>query len=254
VNANRDVWLGLIPAFGMMAVAVAAVLWWRVKTKAAWRWLFIGAALWTIAVAIKLAIAIATNAAMISFLQTRLPHGAYVTIGSLYVGLQSSICEIGLTWLAVLIWRQFGKDAERAVGIGVGAGAFEAFLLGMGVLAAVLVSLSDLPKADLIRQQMTQSTGLTPLVWLVAPVERIIAVLGHASTRALVLLGTTYRKPLMVVSGFLIFTFADTVAGGAHLSGAMTTISIWWVELALLPVAIVSVPILRWCFAHWPRQ
>jgi hypothetical protein len=214
MNDNSDVLLGLVPAFGMMAVAVIAVALCRVKLQTAWQWFLIGAALWTVAVAIKFAIALSANALVIGFLKSQLPHSAFVAVGSLYVGLLSSLCEIGLTLLAVLIWRRLGKDAERAIGIGVGAGAFEAFLLGAVVLTSVVVALSSLPGSDVVRKQLTQQNELTPLIWFVGPVERVIAVICHASTRALVLLGTFYRKPLMVAGGFLIFTLVDTIAGG----------------------------------------
>jgi uncharacterized membrane protein YhfC len=251
VDDKANALIGLIPAVGMMAVGVVAILWYRVATGAAWKWFWIGAALWTVAVAIKVAIALVSNAAVIGFLKSQLSHPAYVVAGASYVGIQSSLCEMGITWLAVLIWRQLGKDAERAIAVGVGAGALEAFLLGATVLIGIIVMLANLPGAETVRAQLINSDKSTPLVWLVAPVERIIAILVHASTRALVLLGTAHRKPLMVVCGLLIFTFIDGVAGAAHLSGALATISVWWIELALLPFAIISVFVLKWCFSRW---
>ena len=67
------------------------------------------------------------------------------------------------------------------------------------------------------------------------------------------LLGVVNRKPMMVLSGFLIFTMLDGSGGAVLLSGKMGKISLWWIELAILPVALVSLPILRWCYLRWGR-
>jgi hypothetical protein len=32
----------------------------------------------------------------------------------------------------------------------------------------------------------------------------------------------------------------------------VTKLPVWWIELAILPAAVVSVPIIRWCVIHWP--
>jgi hypothetical protein len=55
----------------------------------------------------------------------------------------------------------------------------------------------------------------------------------------------------MVFWGFAIFTVLDGIVTAAHLAGAVGTISMWWIELAILPMALISIPILRWCYAEW---
>lgn len=30
-------------------------------------------------------------------------------------------------------------------------------------------------------------------------------------------------------------------------------ISMWWIELAILPCALISIPIIRWCIGRWPE-
>jgi uncharacterized membrane protein YhfC len=90
-----------------------------------------------------------------------------------------------------------------------------------------------------------------PLVWLVAPIERVIAIFCHASSRALILLGVAKQRSLLVLYGFLLFTFLDGVAGAAYVGGWVGLISVWWIELAVLPFGLVSVPILRWCYTRW---
>jgi hypothetical protein len=222
-------------------------------THVPYRWFWIGAALWTIAVAIKVGIAIATNGPVYGSMQAALPYPLYLILGGLYGGLQSSFCEIGLTWLAVRKWPQLGQNADRAIGIGFGAGAFEAFLLGLGAAVAVAVAMSGLEGAKAVRDQFDMATETTAVFWLVGTAERIIAVLCHASSRALVLLGVVYRRPWMVFWGFAIFTILDGLGTAVHLTGRLGTFSLWWIELSILPMALISIPILRWCYSQWGR-
>ena len=61
----------------------------------------------------------------------------------------------------------------------------------------------------------------------------------------------TRKAPSWVLSGFVLFALLDGVAGAAHVSGAIGKISMWWIELALLPFAVASILILRGCHATW---
>ena len=241
--------LALVPGLGVMIVAAAAVVYWRRRTHLEARWFWAGAGLWTVAVALKVVCALLTNTPVIHFFKQHLAYPLLILAGGLFLGIQSSLFEIGLTLLAVLIWRRLGRDAARAIGIGVGAGAFEAFLLGVFGLIAVLAALAGVHGTESIRQEFDAAARTTPLFWLVGPVERIIAILCHASSRAMVLLGVAKKRPVAVLGGFLIFTLLDGVAGGAIVSGKLDKISLWWIELALLPFALVSIPILKGCYA-----
>ena len=248
-----NVTISLIPAVGMMIVAIAAVIYWHRVSKLQFRWFWLGAGLWAVAVALKVVCALLANKAAIGFMKENLSYPLLILGGGLFAGIQSSLFEIGLTLGAVLIWRQLGRDANTAIGIGIGAGAFEALLLGIASFVAILASLSGLPGTEEVREGIDTVAAATPLFWLVAPTERIIAILCHASSRALVLLGVTNRKHMLVFWGFLIFTLLDGVAGAAHVSGKIGEISMWWIELAILPFALISIPILRWCYANWAR-
>jgi hypothetical protein len=84
------------------------------------------------------------------------------------------------------------------------------------------------------------------------PLERMLALLGHASSRALVLLGSAHKRVWMVLSGFAIFTVVDGIAGAAIVfKNTHPNLSPWWLELAIVPWAVLSVFILRWCYHRW---
>jgi hypothetical protein len=251
INMTTAVSIVLVSGLGMIFVAIVAVIGWRRVSHAGFRWFWIGAGLWTVAVAVKVVFALLTNAPVIGFLKSNLSYPLLVACGGLFIGIQSSLCEMGFTLLAVWIWRQLGKEAGRAIGIGVGAGAFEAFLLGLVQLVAAAVVIVGLPGTENVADELARRVPVTPLAWLVGPVERVIAIMCHASSRALILLGMVHQRLMMIVWGFVIFTSLDGIAGAVHVSGKLGTFSPWWIELALLPFALVSIPILRWCYQKY---
>ncbi len=131
---------GLISAAAMLVVAGVSVWICRRRTQAAWRWFWIGAGLWTVAVAVKFAIAIPLNTPLLGALKSSLPHWAYLTLGMIYGGAMTGLTEVLFVYLAGLRWRQMAATAERAAAIGVGAGAFEAAMLAIAAAAASLAA------------------------------------------------------------------------------------------------------------------
>src|SRR5438045_3433727 len=66
---------------GMILVALVAVWSWRRVAGESARWFWIGAGLWTVAVLVKVVIALGSNALVIGFLRSRLPHALFVAAG-----------------------------------------------------------------------------------------------------------------------------------------------------------------------------
>lgn len=246
--------VNVVPGVGMTLVGVIAVLWWRWRSGAPWRWFWVGAAVWTVGVALKFAWAIPLNEPILAAIEAVVPHSAYLVLGAIYIGALTGVFEIGITLLAALVWKNMSRDAARGVAVGVGAGAFEAILLGLAATAVMVAALIVGGEfADEVRQATARSAGPTSLIWLVGPVERVIAILCHISSRALVLLGVArgrWRWPFFWA--FVIMTAIDSVAGYAYLAGLLGNVSTWWIELAIAPAALVSVPVIAWCVRTWP--
>lgn len=248
-------WLTALAGLAMVLIAAGASIGWKVISYAQWRWFWIGAGLWAVAVAIKVALALAINEPITSWFKQNLSYPAFIAATGFYLGVLSSACEIGLTILAVAVWRQLGRDAGRAIAIGVGAGAFEAFLLGVGAVVAVAITASGLSGAEEIRERLAESSARVELFWLIGPLERALALLIHAATRALVLLGLAHKRPWLIWAGFSIFVLVDGIAGAAAVySKRHTDFSPWWIELTIAPLSLLSVFILRWCYRQWPVQ
>jgi uncharacterized membrane protein YhfC len=245
----------LAPGVVMTLVGIIAVLAWRWRSGANWRWFWAGAAVWTVGVALKFAWAIPLNAPILAAIEAVVPHDLYLVLGGIYIGLLTGVFEIGITLLAAIFWKKMSQDATRGVAVGVGAGAFEAILLGIVATSAVVLALAFGGEfRERVIQAIARNAGSTSLIWLVGPVERVIVILCHVSSRALVLLGVArgrWRWPFLW--GFLILTAIDSVAGYAFLAGMLGDISTWWIELTIAPAALVSVPAIVWCVRSWPE-
>jgi hypothetical protein len=79
-----------------------------------------------------------------------------------------------------------------------------------------------------------------------------LAGAAGTASRVLVLLAVAMGRWRYFWYGFLMLTGCDGVATYFDLAGRLETMSIWWVELALSPVAIISVPVIGWCVRRWP--
>jgi hypothetical protein len=230
---------GLASAIGMMLVATASVWFWRRRTGVPWRWFWVGALIWTVAVAVKFGIAIPLNRPLLTVLESSLPYFGYLTVGAIYGGILTGITEVLFTFIAGLIWPRMADTAQRAVAIGVGAGAFEAGVLAVAAAAATLAA------------------GVGTAAWLgvlVPVIERMIAILCHVASRALALMAVATHRCELFWYGFLLLSGVDAVAMYLHLSGQLNTMSFWTVEAMIAPFALVSIPITRWCIRHWPSE
>lgn len=242
--------LYFIPGLGQVLVGCGAVILWHVFSGTGAGWFLAGALLWAVAVALKMLCARAANKPVLEFLHTRLPYSLFVMVGGLFTGVQSSLFEMGITILAVMMWQSLGESAAHAVAVGIGAGAIEALLLGAYVLVAGVADLTGhgVPAQE---ENGARQTGPTALAWLVAPFERVLALACHASCRTSILLGMVHGNHAMIFPGIAIFTLLDGVAGGAHISGKLNTLSLWWIELMMTPFALAGILLLMWCFEKY---
>jgi uncharacterized membrane protein YhfC len=222
----------------MMLVVIGSVWFWRRSTDESWGWFWVGAALWTVAVAAKFAIAIPLNEPLLAGLKS-FPRWVYVALGTIYGGALTGLTEILFTFIAALVWPRMAATASRAVAVGVGAGTFEAAILAIGAAAAIL------------------SIGEGVASWsvaLVPAVERLIAISCHVASRVLVLMAVASRRWIFFWGGFLLLSAVDGVAMYLHVTGKVGTTSPWVMEAMLAPLGFVSIPITIWCIRNWPAE
>jgi len=225
----------------MALVGVLAVWGWRWRSRAAWRYFLIGGAIWAAGVALKSGWALLLNAPIFKAIGESLSaHAAFMT-NVMYIGLLTGVFEIGVTVVAAKAWPRLSLDAGRGVAIGIGAGAAEAIALGM----AISLSAVFRPEAAIAGPF---SLSLVPVA------ERLLALLCHASSRAMVLFAAATRRWRWAWGGFILLTGVDTVAGAFLLSKERATLNPWLLELALVPFAIASIIVLVVVVKRWPDR
>jgi uncharacterized membrane protein YhfC len=223
-----------LPALLMMLVGLSAVL------LAKWRWrtplrLFgLGALLWTISIAVKFAIAIPLSKPVEALLHQALPkHPADVTFW-IYIGFLTGFTEVAI-FLAMARWFQRRQWSWRdAASVGVGFGAIEAVLLGLGVAIAV-------------------ATGMPGPSTLAPALERFLTIFIHIATVVAPIYAVTRRKWGWFALAFIHKSGVDAVAAyillaGSHLMAAHP----WRVELVIFgPFAYIAIPILLVLRKRW---
>jgi len=242
--------LSLLSATLVLAIAATTWLIGRRSCHCAVRWYGTGALLWIVAVALKVLFTMAVTSDLLAVILCHIPGRAATISAAALLGVQSSLFEIGVTLLAVLIWRRMGSSSSQAVCIGLGAGITEAALLGLASAAAAGAVLAGWPHSQHISRTIDLFSHTTPLFWLIAPVERLITIACHAASRALLLLVTVRRRYRWVIGGFALFAGLDTVAAWVNVSGKITTLSLWWIETALLPFAALGLGIIWRLLRH----
>jgi hypothetical protein len=126
-------------------------------------------------------------------------------------------------------------------------------LLGLMAATGCLVALAT-GQGDRVLQALAGPGASTPLLWLVGPVERLIAIAAHTAARVLVLQSVARRRWLGFWGGFAWLSLLDLLAGVALLSGMTKSSSLWWVELMLFPFGVLSIPLTRYAITHWPKS
>jgi hypothetical protein len=139
--------------------------------------------------------------------------------------------------VAGLIWRRLASDARRAIGIGLGAGAFEAVFFGV---------------QEMWSREVVAAAFSTTLI-LAPAAERIIVIVCHTVVRAMVLFAVATRRWSWFGAAFIFFSALDGLCGFYILTGAWP-MHAWLIEFSYATFAIAAIPILKYLWRHWPSS
>lgn len=220
----------------LVGLSAAAITKWVLRIQ--WRWIGCGALLWAIAFAEKFGLDCSLNGPALNALQKHLPNPLYLALGSSYIGLQTGYTEVVVTLVAGLLWRRLAFDVRRAIGIGLGAGAFEAVYFGL----MAIVAIGEISSAQ-------AGFGVSAFV---PAVERLIVIPCHAAVRAMTLYTVATGRWSWFWGGFVMFSVMDGIAGYYHLSNTVHTINPWLIELSFLSFPLISILLLQYLWRHWP--
>lgn len=235
----------------MILIGVAFAAAWRLETRVAWRWFAVGGLLWLAGAGLKAGWGIGLNGPVLRFLNQTLDSGPYVIAACAYAGLLTGLFEIGLMIAAGLIWRRLATRPDGAIAVGIGAGSAEAIAVGIVAIAAAAAVL--LKASETTQVGAAYSMAATPLFWLVGPCQRTISLLCQMASRTLVLLGVAQRRRVLYLYGLLVLAGMDAVGALSGVSEQAGAVSMWWVQVATAPFAIVGFYATRWCVGKWPR-
>lgn len=229
----------------MCAVGFAAALFARKTSSTTWKWIAFGGLLWAGAMIPKFILGYYVHTPVMEFLAEHFTGPLYLLIVGAFGGLLSSSTELGITLIAAFAFREIGKRPRQGLAIGAGAGALEAVILGLLMVLLTLFCLSDVYPDLEPYCESTPAVEKTLLVWLAGPFERVMAILLHTTTRALIFVGVATGRVRLVVLSFALFILNDGIAEAWHASGLLETTNIWLVELSFVPIAIVCVVLIK---------
>jgi len=242
----------LLGGTGMILVAVGFVVYAVIK-RLGWAYLGFGALMWIITVAIKFALAVPSNSTIYRAL-----NGALGNIGAglfdLYVGMLTGITEVGIVWL-VLRYTRFGKvEWKRALAFGIGFGAIEVLLLGLGSLLTMLTVL--LAPQVIPSESLSQLALANNILYGIAPiVERFFTVWVHIFCNVLIFFAIAKSQTRWFWLSFWFKSLIDAVAAYAQTASVIVSLEgIWAIEAIVILWGILGWLGVRWIQSRYAAQ
>lgn len=242
----------LIRAVIMLVIAVLAVGVCRVVSKAGFGWFLAGAGVLVAAFFAQQLVANAFHPKVLGALQSGLPGWGLVTLGTLYLAATAALCGVGVVYLAARTWPALARTAMRALAIGVGGASLKTIYLGLPMLLQYRYLTSDQQGAASTAVQILLVWSPTKLIALTGVVEPLMDVFCYTAACALALLSVAWWRGRLFWGGVLLMMGINLLGGYLAMTQLAGRISLWWMELFVLPFALISLAILRWCLARWP--
>lgn len=242
--------VALVGGIGMLLVALGFVFY-ALLRRLGWRFLLLGMLGWVVTVAIKVAVALPLNSPVIERTKTLgEPWAALVLF--LYGGLMTGVTEVGIVW-AVLRYTRLGRASwPKVLAFGIGFGAIEAFLLGLGSSAAALMGIfapDKLPAA--ILRELAEADNL--VVQLAPICERFFTCLGHVATNVMVFYAVATRRARWFWAGLWYKSAIDGVATIAIVDKYLgTTSAIWILEAIVAAWGLLGLIVTIWIGKRYP--
>lgn len=229
---------------GMIFVAIAVVVGWKVRHRVSWMFFLWGALAWIAGVTLK-GIAAIPNEIVIGSVRGFLPNFLAEPLLWIYIGLLTGVFESGAVLGVTLLRRVRAATWQEALGLGLGFGAIEAFILGVVslllVLVFVLVPPEEIPP---VLQPMAPAEGITGLLTIPAPiVQRVTAILVHGCACLLIIYAVQRRAWSWFWVSFGYKTLVDAIAACFHLTCGLenlTPLEVWGIELVFMPFGVIG--------------
>ncbi|MEI7989840.1 MAG: YhfC family glutamic-type intramembrane protease [Chloroflexota bacterium] len=222
-----------LPGIGMILVGLGFMVY-GVR-KGGWKYSLLGALFWLGTVAVKFAFSIFANALIYRSITNALPELPGIIIFSLYIGLLTGVTEVLITWL-VLRYTKLGKAVwSKALAFGVGFGAIEALLLGIGSLVGMIMAYTM--QGQIPASVMPSILQANNIIYGLAPIsERFFTIWIHIICSVLLFYGASNHQWRWFWISFAFKSAIDAVAGYAQVSGQLQSLAFMWLIEAIVIV------------------
>lgn len=242
----------LLSGAGMILVGWGAVVLWKRHYQVPFAFFAWGTAAWTIAVSLKYAVAILMKTPVETYVRGSFPPPIAAPVLWVYIGLLTGIFECGVV-LLIVRWVSRIRQArwEEAVAFGMGFGAIEAILVGLGYSGFILLVLFMPERLPAGVIKMVGEIPDSPWPFILPPVvERISALLIHAFTSLLIIYSVIVTRWRWFWFAFLCKTAVDAFAAFLHISYGIENLTLqayWLVEFVLFVFGCIGAWI-TWTF------
>ena len=246
----------LLSGIGMMAIAIAAFLYWRKKAPLkifAW-----GALIWILAIAVKLAMDFTISIPIQIALMASYPLITVLIIMGLYLGIRTGLFESGFTYIAVLKTKLKKMNYNEAVAFGIGFGGIEAFLLGFLSFIDILVFVlfPDMITALPVDQQASLLSQLNITTWIifVPIIERVSVLFIHIFAALLVIYSVKVKKPIYFLVSFIYKAITDgMIPLLLFYIGTATLLSSYIIEIPVIILGLIGYFGIKWIKKKFPK-
>jgi uncharacterized membrane protein YhfC len=242
----------LLGGTGMILVALGFLAY-AIVRRLGWKYLIFGALLWFGTVAVKFALAIPFNSTVYRTLTGGAKEGIGVLVFDLYVGTLTGLTEVLIVFL-VLRYSRWGKvEWNRALAFGIGFGAFEALLLGIGSLTTMLVVM--LAPQSLPAEALSQFRLAENVLFSIAPiVERFFTIWVHILSNVLLFYAVVIKQVRWFWLAFVYKSLIDAWAAWGQLAGMTATAEqVWVLEIVVILWGVIGWLGTRWVQARYPN-
>lgn len=243
----------LLGGAGMILVALGFLMY-AVMRRLGWRYIVFGALMWVLTVAVKFALAIPFNSAIYRTLTGALPGDIGKFLFELYVGGLTGLTEVLIVWLVLRFTRLGQVEWQRALAFGIGFGAFEALLLGIGSFATMLTALvapQAMPVEALIQFKLADD-------WLYssAPIiERFFTIWAHIFSNVLIFYAVVVKQVRWFWLAFVYKSLLDAWAAWGQIAGMTASAGqVWILEALVIVFGIIGWVGTRWLEQRYPAQ
>jgi len=232
-----------LAGFGMITIGLLAMILWRRRSKAEWRYFLLGAIVWVAAIFVKTVMDLTITTILVDSLNDFGITIYLITIG-IYVGLRTGLLESGFSYFAALI-RLRNIGWKEAVAFGIGFGGVEAIVLGLQNIS-LLIFYFNPSLVELLPEAMQKELSMQTIVVLAPIMERVFALTVHILASLLAIYSAiTGRLKYLVASIFYKALLDGIVPALPYLFDVTTVQGIYLAEAPIAAIGIFAFLIIR---------